>query len=293
MKTILHSAAITIALCLLGTLQALAFFDPHIGRWASRDPLGGGQRQNARAGNVYSFCGNDAIACWDQLGLWSDVFGNHEHRDITHSAFEPVWKEIDTASKGNCQSSRLLGNIVLGNVGTDDPLSADGNDNTQHYLRAKDENVNIARGKYSKDLSMDEYAYFKLLESNPGKQECVKALRRLGHIAHMWQDYYAHAIRPDSPFRGDPGLIAGDPSSPSLNLKPASWGGLTDRYDEHGSQEPARREQDGGVNRYNQALRFTANEFPRFLSEWLHKCKCHCSGSWPGVPSDDYPPPML
>ena len=55
---------VTIGLLLLGPLTASAFFDPTIGRWASRDPVreGGGQ-------NVYAFIHNLPSSAIDLLGL--------------------------------------------------------------------------------------------------------------------------------------------------------------------------------------------------------------------------------
>jgi len=50
------------AICFAAT--AHAYFDPTIGRWASRDPIGerGGE-------NLYAFVGNEPIASFDKLGL--------------------------------------------------------------------------------------------------------------------------------------------------------------------------------------------------------------------------------
>jgi hypothetical protein len=56
--------ALTFTLLLLAAVQASAFFDPHIGRWASRDPIGqnGGQ-------NLHVFVQNCPSHSIDVLGL--------------------------------------------------------------------------------------------------------------------------------------------------------------------------------------------------------------------------------
>lgn len=62
MKTLLRLCYLS--LLLLGAWPATAFFDPTIGRWASRDPIeeGGGR-------NLYGFGGNSPIGSIDSTGL--------------------------------------------------------------------------------------------------------------------------------------------------------------------------------------------------------------------------------
>lgn len=62
----------------LTAISAQAFYDPHIGRWASRDPVGEPGFELMRAdqnagqstsGNLYAFVSNDPIDNMDQFGL--------------------------------------------------------------------------------------------------------------------------------------------------------------------------------------------------------------------------------
>lgn len=55
-------------LCLLFGNSASAHYDPRMGRWLSRDPLG-----EQGGFNLYAYCGNDPVNRHDPLGLsWSD-----------------------------------------------------------------------------------------------------------------------------------------------------------------------------------------------------------------------------
>ena len=62
MRTTLRSCCL--ALLLLGALPAPAFFDPNIGRWASRDPI---EEEGGRS--LYSLAGNSPIGFIDSTGL--------------------------------------------------------------------------------------------------------------------------------------------------------------------------------------------------------------------------------
>ncbi len=64
MKTSSRLSLLVIASMLFAAVQAHAYFDPRVGRWASRDPIGeGGGR------NVYSFVANNPYFWVDRLGL--------------------------------------------------------------------------------------------------------------------------------------------------------------------------------------------------------------------------------
>jgi hypothetical protein len=138
----------------------------------------------------------------------------------------------------------------------------------------------IAREAYVNHVSTEVGEYGKLLQGKPDKQKCLEALKKLGHISHAWQDYYAHAIGVNSPFWGNPGPIEGNPDTPSANLKPASWVGPSN-WMEHGESEPAWREADYGMDRSAKAELFVTGKYPAMLDAWLAKCQCHCGKRWP------------
>ena len=64
MKTIKNIIPLAVAVAFFAALNIQAYFDPSIGRWASRDPIGerGGQ-------NEYVFLGNNSISRIDAFGL--------------------------------------------------------------------------------------------------------------------------------------------------------------------------------------------------------------------------------
>jgi hypothetical protein len=261
--------ALTFTLLLLAAVQASAFFDPHIGRWASRDPIGEVQRRETEVENTYSFCGNDGVDFRDFLGLWLA----NDHRRLTSSSFSYAWHGIGDTSP--CKAKKLLSLISDANVATD--ASPNASDLKQHYNRGIGVGIDDARDAYLKHIQSVVAAYSKLLEGKPDKQNCAEALKKLGWVSHSWQDYYAHAIGLNSPHWGDPGPIAGNPDSPSL--KPALW---TDwDLGEHGLSEPAARESDMGLNRYVKAESFVSGKYPTMLQAWLAKCRCFCGGNWP------------
>ncbi len=65
MKTTTRLNLIVATATLLAAASAQAFFDPHIGRWANRDPIGEGGGKN-----LYGFVRNNPIQNIDKLGLF-------------------------------------------------------------------------------------------------------------------------------------------------------------------------------------------------------------------------------
>jgi hypothetical protein len=92
-------------------------------------------------------------------------------------------------------------------------------------------------------------------------------------MLHSWQDYYAHALRLDSPFRGDPGQLSGNPDVPSADTKPASWGGYFN-WGEHGYDEPPDRAADNGQSRWWEAAGFSLGKLQSLFGDWWAKCEC-------------------
>jgi len=246
-------------------------YAPEHGRWLSRDPIGEIQRPNTRSENRYSLCGNSAVASSDYLGLWR----RGEHQSLTSSSFWAAWNFLESMNTRPCEGRKLLSVISGANVDTDS--GSDQNDLKKHFNRGLKEDINSARQAAADYVCTGADEFRQLLQGTPSKSNCEKALMKLGTLSHTWQDYYAHMIGLNSPFRGDPGPIEGDPYVPSMNLKPSSWGGPASDWGEHGSDEPAWREGDGGVNRRQQAALFTTDQFRFMLAAWLEKCRCNCA----------------
>ena len=197
--------------------------------------------------------------------------GGH-HTTITQQAWQTqVGKHPEY---GRCPKFNILDALNAANVATDDPPDRD--DNRQHYCRALREDINAARNAYTEFLAGSLTEYEETLEHGT-PHLCDAALARLGHMLHSWQDYYAHSIDNNSPFRGNPGPIQGDPDNPSTNQKPASWGSFFN-WGEHGSNEPGTRETDGGANRRAQAQAFSESKLEALFGKWWTKCHCDKCG---------------
>ena len=97
MKSAMFQPLRRIALAILLTLSfsASAFYDPHIGRWISRDPIGDAafvafqevesaqlidSEQNTV--NLYGFVNNQPISQWDDLGLLLSTGGGVANRGL-------------------------------------------------------------------------------------------------------------------------------------------------------------------------------------------------------------------
>jgi len=114
------------------------YYDSVTGRWPSRDPLG----ENGGL-NMYGFVHNNPIHYFDVVGLWR----SHEHRMITANAWKDSWVSIDAAG-----DREIYTTIENSNIAVDDSPSA--NDMSQHYNRALNGDIGVARGNYSANLKI-------------------------------------------------------------------------------------------------------------------------------------------
>jgi hypothetical protein len=224
--------------------------------WPSRDPI-----EEDDGENLYGFVGNSPLNYFDVLGLWR----SDEHESITKAA----WKNASIPSEVD-KYPTIYKTLEHANVKVDSGASA--NDLGQHYNRALRGDIAAARKAYSANLKSKQTSFNNLLKT-PSKSSCKSALESLGQLTHSWEDYYAHAIGVNSPFRGDPGPIEGDPDAPSANLKPSSWGGLSN-WGEHGFEEPAWREKDKGTDRTKKATAFVTGKLKSDIPIWWGKCRC-------------------
>lgn len=113
---------IAIGLLLCATLTAGAFFDPTIGRWASRDPI------EERAGmNLCAFAGNSAPAVVDLLGLCKVCASGQRWRvDIatldSHQQGTPYQDLADAAQK-KLNSAWAFAGITIPRFSTTGPFA--------------------------------------------------------------------------------------------------------------------------------------------------------------------------
>lgn len=64
MKMLNRPAVLAVALIVFTAVRVHAYFDPTIGRWASRDPI-----EETGGRNLYAFVGNNPVCKFDPLGL--------------------------------------------------------------------------------------------------------------------------------------------------------------------------------------------------------------------------------
>lgn len=121
----------------------------------------------------------------------------------------------------------------------------------------------------------------KISEKKISLGDCKEALKSLGHLNHMWQDYYAHGVESDNTKESIVGKIKGSPEDPQMI--PVSFGSMGFEGGHGGfwrlinpffRVEPGDRADDSDT-RKNQAKEYTKSHSDEFLQSWFARCKCH------------------
>ena len=94
MRTTKNVILLGAAVAFFSVLNVHAYFDPSIGRWASRDPIGedGGI-------HLYAFVGNDSINYWDAIGLTKV---SKDSKSITQAQAQSGiwgWTDLESSSE--------------------------------------------------------------------------------------------------------------------------------------------------------------------------------------------------
>ena len=243
------------------------YLNPNDGRWINRDPI-------AEQGgiNLYVFIKNNLLKNIDNIGLWR----SSTHESLTKSALKDLWESLEPPSVHTHKWKvriKTINQIVEHNINTDS--GALGKDQSYHYCWSyKRDTSGQADEKYEKTLENVKEALKKDMDkidpANPLRTICDKALKNIGILTHMWQDYYAHGVKSDSGGKAEVGEISGNPNS--RDMVPVSWGGYHDTAG-HGWTEPGDRATDV-VKRRNGSVDFTRDNIIEYLSEWLSKCRC-------------------
>ena len=252
-------------------------YEPVTGRWMSED----GAEDNSVL-SLYGFCSN-RTGEYDFLGLWL----GYRHKKLTKRAFKHVESLFAHPFGENISLKfdleKIMDVIVDANVNTDSE-DATADDQGYHYCTLVNENYNKSshekyRNQYTQYLRENEKNYQDFLE--PEKLDCKQALKVLGLLSHMWQDYYAHGVeRDDSWFGAVIGKIKGSPDDPQMI--PVGFGFKGFRGGHGGAfrllnlftrVEPGDRADDSDIRR-RQAKWFTIEKFHKFLPVWVDACKC-------------------
>ena len=175
------------------------YYTPRLGRWIKRDPIdqGGGI-------NLYSYCLNAPALCFDIGGLWSSLpfppFNQHEQ--LTTKAFKQKEQDYFLHFYDNQELDNILKILVKGNNKTDGKEYF--NNLRYHFNRLPGQDVQSAQAEYLITWYV-EAAFLKIALAFVGDHDpccnrprtlrkCKGALLRIGRLAHMLQDFFAHAI---------------------------------------------------------------------------------------------------
>jgi RHS repeat-associated protein len=262
-------------------------YNPHDGRWLSRDPFGGSADNNG-----YLMCRNYPVGMIDVLGLWWTI----EHRIMVKKAMDRIryWVPCLTNDKAY---ETVVGQIADGNahMDTEDKYA---DDLPLHYNRPMDNenygekmievNIEEAKNAYKIGLRNRRGNIDKYLKNSPTMKQCDDALEQMGQLTHMLQDYYGHGV--DNNYRflgniyvswlrvplysGNIGYSYGNPDSPVEDqMKPSSYS-WPFSGSEHGGVkdlEPAHRAPDTAI-RMSMSIIVTASTLQHYMKKWCEKC---------------------
>ena len=233
---------------------------------------------------LYESARSSPLLALDPLGLW----GTGDHEDLTRNSFLRWAKgrTIPTECTEYMSETLISANLSVdlpGFLGLGCVLKFIFNtDPEEHYTRPKNENYDLAETKYRGFLAGAMLKYDRELGAIYGecdtpeeRQHCLEALRALGRLSHMWQDFYGHSVpRHPSPTI-EPGtkvilISPGSPDNPDPFWGPASYPGEHSRCSEpleDGAEKEARR---------NEAEGFVKAKFDYLLTVWWMICACCC-----------------
>lgn len=167
----------------------------------------------------------------------------------------------------------LLEIIVEANV---DPDSEEmGKNQAYHYCTRLDNGETTEKSK--KIIFPLFLKSLKNFKQKISLEDCGEALKILGHVNHMWQDYYAHGVERDDGEKAIIGKIQRPPDNPQM--VPVSFGSMGFKGGHGGFWRLinpfSRVEPDDSDTRKEQAKSYTKIRSDSFLSSWFTKCKCH------------------
>ena len=259
-------------------------YESVMGRWMRRDPI-----EEDGSYCLYVFVGNGVLDYVDILGLWLGepnwfTKKGHTHKELTEAAypFTEGW-ELDGPICLYDNKEKILDAISEANINTDEGDTA--NKQQFHYCTGLSKIREDYQGTWDYDGYRDAYtnqlaalkSEFDDIIVTPNKSNCDEALRKLGMLTHMWQDYYAHGVTGPG---GSPGKINGSPDNPTATPSSYGWmgfkgghGGLFRLASPFSRVEPGDRAEDSD-ERARQAIEFVSQELSVFLRRWGIPCCC-------------------
>jgi hypothetical protein len=194
------------AILLTASHTASAFYDPHIGRWVSRDPIGehGGP-------NVYAFVGNDSVNKTDMLGLWATA---------VHHQIVDDWLPEDPYGKFNWHCCKINVRALI-KKGSDDvdgvfscgfpsfgwPAAQSSANAYQHGMRDGDHNQDEIAAillfyQFINNNVQQGRALADQARQTSSCSQMKKAVVALGRAFHSWSDSQSPAHAGFQPWWG-------------------------------------------------------------------------------------------
>ena len=256
-------------------------FNTWFGRWCCADPIG-----DVGGLNSYLLCRNMVTRFVDCIGLFSS-FIIETHQNIVQAAIDDMIKDGDVMCLADAKRRRqIVEYLKYTNAKMDSKYSDD------KYLEMHFNRIKGDHDEYKAIVSYTNYLWtwdtkiesFILKGGNDG---CRSALRSLGELTHMLQDYYGHGVSfdyNDGDVDIEIGYAVGDPYNPLM--KPSDYNGYVGGS-EHGriwDSEPGIRAPDGPANphlpitwdydvgRLGMAKEETKKAFKNYLRKWCEKC---------------------
>ncbi len=281
-------------------------YNPQDGRWLSRDPF-----TESPDVNGYLMCRNYAGGLIDVLGLW----WTSEHKKMTKEVLGEIRASLPCLANKKTYD-KVVNKIVDGNAEMDDMTKEYADNLPLHFNRGMNQEVNEAKELYKKgleerrtDINNDLFPKDKNV-FYPTIEQCDDALKQMGQLTHMLQDYYGHGVGDDYKFirdvyvpvrgistgysdfsssmwfgesaqtvrvpvwEGEIGAYSGSPDAPAEEqMKPSSYAapGLGSEHGGLLDGEPAWRAPDKKERR-QASKKITADELMRYMGTWCEKC---------------------
>lgn len=249
------------------------YYNSYIGRWTTKDYISEWQQHM-----LYSYVANYPIAQKNILGLWFP--GTHSSMTLAALKDYNFYFNVKNVTYRVPIIPEILDTVKEGNVQTDSGKTK--NLQWYHFCENFTGQEDLFIRGYKEQLDTEKRKFHKILSNTNNQQpddtrnnQCADALRILGQLNHMWQDYYGHGRQSIDEI----GIISGSPDNiqafPSSFSYKGFWGnhGGVQNWLIGRAIEPGSRASDAD-SRKKQSVSFTQTASSPLLKAWFESCKC-------------------